>query len=224
MRKLYNHNKGKIHPSPPPTTTNTDHLSLLPLAIATLAASLSPGDKEVLAYLLSCSLTTTTNNNNTTGVKSFSGDTKPTTGAGGSHPPRFNCYCFSCYTSYWVRWDGSVNRQLIHEIIDAYEDGLINNNNNNNHNNSNKKNGKNKKDRKKNKVSTAPNSPHAPPCVVEEVSHAPPQVEENMVKNDDDEGDGDGQDGLIVATSSEKGSVRKFVSFIGERIWGVWGI
>ncbi|XP_076946557.1 uncharacterized protein LOC143618119 [Bidens hawaiensis] len=223
MRKLYNHNKGKIHPSPPPppTTTTTDHLSLLPLAIATLAASLSPEDKEVLAYLLSCSLTTT-------GVKRFSGDTKPTTGTAGSHPPRFNCYCFSCYTSYWVRWDGSVNRQLIHEIIDAYEDELINNNNNNNNNsNSNKKNGKNKKDRKKNKVSPTPNSPHAPPCVAEEVFHAPPQVEENMVNSDDDDDDGDvdGQDGLNIATSSsEKGSVRKFVSFIGDRIWGVWGI
>ncbi|XP_076934659.1 uncharacterized protein LOC143601027 [Bidens hawaiensis] len=206
MRKLYNHNKGKIHPSPPPTTT--DHLSLLPLAIATLAASLSPEDKEVLAYLLSCSLTT-----NNTVAKNFSGNT----GAGGSHPPRFNCYCFSCYTSYWVRWDGSPNRQLIHEIIDAYEDGLINNNNNNNSNK------KNKKDRKKNKVSPTPDSSHAPPSVVEEVAHAPPQEEENMVNNDDDEGDG--QDGLISATSSsEKGSVRKFVSFIGERIWGVWGI
>lgn len=26
-----------------------------------------------------------------------------------------------------------------------------------------------------------------------------------------------------VVVDEEKGSVRKFVSFIGERIWGVWG-
>lgn len=29
--------------------------------------------------------------------------------------------------------------------------------------------------------------------------------------------DGDGEEGL------DRGSVRRFVSFIGERIWGVWG-
>ena len=28
---------------------------------------------------------------------------------------------------------------------------------------------------------------------------------------------------VVVVADEEKGSVRKFVSFIGERIWGVWG-
>ncbi|KAL8209145.1 hypothetical protein R6Q57_008557 [Mikania cordata] len=203
MRKLYHHNKGKIHPSPPPPTTATDHLSLLPLAIAALAASLSPEDKEVLAYLLSCSATTTS----ITG-KSLSGNIKTTT----NHPPMFNCYCFSCYTNYWVRWDSSPNRQLIHEIIDAYEDGLMKN----------KKSGKSKKERKKNRVSPSADSPHAPPSAAEKALHAPPKVEENRVNNDGD--DGDDRDVLILATTSEKGSVRKFVNFLGERIWGVWGI
>ncbi|KAI3674930.1 hypothetical protein L2E82_51806 [Cichorium intybus] len=221
MRKLYNHNKGKIHPSPPPPTT-ADHLSLLPIAIATLAAALAPEDKEVLAYLLSCSVTpttTTTNNNNN---NNFSGNTKPTNkinggdgDGGGNHPPQFNCNCFTCYTSYWVRWDASPNRQLIHEIIDAYEDGLINS----------KKSGKNKKERRKNKVvsSSSSSSPHAPVTAAEKVSHAPPQVEESMIENDDGDVGGD-QDNLIVGSSSEKGSVRKLVSFIGGRIWGVWGV
>lgn len=29
--------------------------------------------------------------------------------------------------------------------------------------------------------------------------------------------------GERVAADEEKGSVRRFVSFIGERIWGAWG-
>ncbi|KAK9053302.1 hypothetical protein SSX86_029935 [Deinandra increscens subsp. villosa] len=202
MRKLYNHNKGKIHPSPPPTTAAGDHLPFLPLAIATLAAALAPEDKEVLSYLLSCSITTANVD------KNFAGNTRTTAGGGGTHPPKFNCYCFSCYTSYWVRWDSSPNRQLIHEIIDAYEDGLIK---------TNKKSGKNKKERKKNKGLPSSTSPHAPLSTAEIVPHAPPHVEENMISNDD-------EDESIIATSSEKGSVRKFVNFIGERIWGVWGI
>ncbi|XP_071699198.1 uncharacterized protein [Rutidosis leptorrhynchoides] len=189
MRKLYNHNKGKIHPSPPPSTT-TDYLSLLPFTIAVLAATLPPDDKEVLAYLLSCSLTTTTTNNNVNNNRKISNKIG---GGGGSHSPKFNCNCFSCYTSYWVRWDASLNRQRIHEIIDSYEDGLIYNK-------------KNKKDRKKNKI-----SPHAPPTVTEVVSHAPPQVEANTTDTSDDVDD-------------DKGSVRKFVNFVGGRIWGVWGI
>ncbi|XP_023754398.2 uncharacterized protein LOC111902815 [Lactuca sativa] len=218
MRKLYNHNKGKIHPSPPPSAT-ADHLSLLPIAIATLAAALAPEDKEVLAYLLSCSVTTTTTNNNNNTNNNFSGNRKPTSkihggdgggGGGGSHIPQFNCDCFTCYTSYWVRWDASPNRQLIHEIIDAYEDGLIHN----------KKSGKNKKERRKNKVSSS--SPNAPIIASEKVPHAPPQVEEKLINSDyDDDGD---EEELMIGSSSEKGSVRKFVSFIGDRIWGVWGI
>lgn len=209
MKKLYNHNKGKIHPSPPPpttttttTTTTTDHISLLPIAIATLATALSPQDKELLSYLLSCSSTTTTNIHQ-----------KPTDKTTVNHPPRFNCYCFSCYTSYWVRWDASPNRQLIHEIIDVYEDGLIKN----------KKIGKSKKERKKNKVlDSGKKCLHAPPSD-EKDAHAPPQAEEIRV---DSGGGYEEEDEVVVVTGlqSEKGPVRKVVNFIGERIWGVWGI
>ncbi|KAM0002533.1 hypothetical protein Hdeb2414_s0001g00040731 [Helianthus debilis subsp. tardiflorus] len=207
MRKLYNHNKGKIHPSPPPppsntTTTTIDHLSLLPLAVATLAAALAPEDQEVLAYLLSC--TTTTNK------KLYDNNTKT-----GNHAPKFNCYCFSCYTSYWARWDASPRRHLIHEVIDTYEDkyAITNNSNNNN-----KRNGKNKNKKKNNKVSPSSSSPH----VRETASHVRQLVEETRINNSDCVED---EDGLIVGTlSGEKGSIKSFVSFIGERIWGVWGI
>ncbi|CAI9286623.1 unnamed protein product [Lactuca saligna] len=211
MRKLYNHTKGKIHPSPPPpSATPEHHLSLLPLAIATLAAALAPEDQEVLAYLLSSSANTTI----------FSTGGKPTNksgggaSSGGDHLPQFNCNCFRCYTSFWVRWDASPNRKVIHEIIDAYEDGLIHN----------KKNGKSKKERKNNKTasssSSSPSSSsscrvsHAPLTASESVINAPPQSEQ---KGSDEEDE-------IAIGSSEKGSVRKIVSFIGERIWGVWGI
>ncbi|XP_065635895.1 ethylene-responsive transcription factor ERF011-like [Quercus suber] len=34
------------------------------------------------------------------------------------HLLQFNCNCFRCYMSYWVE---SPNRQVIHEIIDAFE-------------------------------------------------------------------------------------------------------
>ncbi|OMO49381.1 hypothetical protein CCACVL1_31042 [Corchorus capsularis] len=45
---------GKVHPSPPPPTI-ADSLSLLPETILTLTAALSLEDKQVLAYLISCS-------------------------------------------------------------------------------------------------------------------------------------------------------------------------
>ncbi|KAJ6737888.1 F12F1.11-RELATED [Salix koriyanagi] len=50
MKKLYC--KGTVHPSTP---IISDHLSFLPVTILTLAAALSPEDREVLAYLISCS-------------------------------------------------------------------------------------------------------------------------------------------------------------------------
>ncbi|KAH1243846.1 hypothetical protein GmHk_07G020838 [Glycine max] len=114
MKKLYR--KGTVHPSPSPSPpTISDHLSFLPAAILTLTLSLSSEDREVLAYLISCS-----SNNN------FSGNPrrKPKVVADGDHPPLFNCSCFRCYMSYWVRWNSSPNHQLIHEIIDAFEDSL----------------------------------------------------------------------------------------------------
>ncbi|KAJ0113708.1 hypothetical protein Patl1_01919 [Pistacia atlantica] len=123
MKKL--NRKGKVHPSPAPLPTISDqHLTLLPATILTLAATLSPEDKQVLAYLLSCSgctnATTADNFNKTTQKSSVRVD-----GGGGDHVPIFECNCFRCYMSFWARWDKSPNRQLIHEIIEAYEEGLV---------------------------------------------------------------------------------------------------
>nr|DAD36163.1 TPA_asm: hypothetical protein HUJ06_006803 [Nelumbo nucifera] len=59
--------------------------------------------REILTYLISCSGSSgsfsggRSRNNH----KSLSED----------HPSSFHCNCFKCYTSYWVRWDSSPNRQ-----------------------------------------------------------------------------------------------------------------
>ncbi|GAU29890.1 hypothetical protein TSUD_379810 [Trifolium subterraneum] len=114
MKKLYH--KATVHPSPP---VITDQLSFLPVTILTLAASLSPEDREVLAYLIYCSSSST---------PPTSGNPRRTTVKSTDHDTLFNCSCFRCYTSYWVRWDESPNRQLIHEIIDAFEEWLAKSN------------------------------------------------------------------------------------------------
>ncbi|PWA57118.1 hypothetical protein CTI12_AA412260 [Artemisia annua] len=103
MKKLYK-KSSSVHP-----LISDHHLSLLPAAIFTLTLALSQQDKQVLAYLLS---------------SSSSSNNKKTTSAA-DHPPVFTCKCFSCYMSYWSLWDSSPNRQLIHDIIDAFEDTLL---------------------------------------------------------------------------------------------------
>ncbi|MCL7050607.1 hypothetical protein MKW94_001557 [Papaver nudicaule] len=131
MKKKHN-NKGKVYPSPSSSPQSPgssydfgphrDALSVfkvLPLTILTLASVLSLEDREVLAYLITRSIITTTNpaddsrNNKKKKKKQHKS-------------PVFECGCFECYTSYWVRWDLSPNRQLIHQAIEAFEEHLTN--------------------------------------------------------------------------------------------------
>lgn len=132
--------KGKVYPSPssassssaqaPPSQTFISSpdavsvLKLLPAAILALASVLSAEDKEVLAYMITRSITSTN-------PTSFAQDSKkkskkqPSAVAAAAHkPPAFDCGCFECYTSYWFRWDSSPNRELIHQVIEAFEDHL----------------------------------------------------------------------------------------------------
>ncbi|GFQ08320.1 hypothetical protein PHJA_002976000 [Phtheirospermum japonicum] len=51
MKKLYR--KSTVHPTP--SVVSEHLLSFLPAAILALTAALSPADREVLAYLISCS-------------------------------------------------------------------------------------------------------------------------------------------------------------------------
>ena len=215
MKKLYR--KGTVHPSPP---VISDQLSFLPATILTLAAALSPEDREVLAYLISCS-----SNNTTPSFINFSGNNPrrstnkgavPKGGSvsasgGGDHPPLFNCSCFRCYTSYWVRWDSSPNRQVIHEIIDAFEDWLAQSN----------KGGKNRKERRNKKGANN----RSGDLKGSELGSGNNELgeSESVAESSSSGGDAVGEGGGDGFEDEEKGSVRRLVNFIGERIWGAWG-
>ncbi|XP_022716180.1 uncharacterized protein LOC111275244 [Durio zibethinus] len=201
MKKL--RRGGTVHPSP----ITTDHLSFLPATILTLAAALSPEDREVLTYLISCS---------TNDFGNFSSHPKSTpknptkriiiSRSDHDHPPLFTCDCFRCYMSYWVRWDSSPNRQLIHEIIDAFEDGLTKTNKT-----------KSKKDRKKKGGGADLKRPDLS-------LRKNDSIESKSVEESSSSGSGDGElCGADGEEGTDKGSVRRFVNFIGEKIWNVWG-
>lgn len=233
MKKLYR--RGTVHPSPPQIKSDDHLLSLLPVAIFSLAAVLSPEDREVLAYLIS--------------TASYSGDRNPTSRLNktkahkkahfDNHSPLFHCDCFSCYTSYWVRWDSSPSRQLIHEIIDAFEDSLEKKKNK-------KKIVTGKKDRRKRsgKSSSLLSSSsfgtddlvipsrlgesvvNSCPCpssseLAEGVSRCNGSLEQTEEFCAGDGGDEAEEEEVVV--EEQKGSVRRFVSFIGEKVFGVWG-
>lgn len=120
--------KGKVHPSPS-SSSSSDHadvLRLLPAAILALASVLSVEDREVLAYLITRSMDASifleSSKKRPSSSSSSSSKKKPFPHS----PPLFHCGCFDCYTSYWFRWDSSPNRELIHQVIDAFEGHLTN--------------------------------------------------------------------------------------------------
>ncbi|KAG6573487.1 hypothetical protein SDJN03_27374, partial [Cucurbita argyrosperma subsp. sororia] len=166
-----------------PTTSR-----FLPAAILTLAAALTSEDRQVLAYLISSA------DKNYSGHRGKCSQQKPTTTPsakfGSDHSPAFSCGCFRCYTRYWVRWDSSPNREVIHEIIEAYEEKLAET----------QKGKRNKKERKKRNEG------------IEEKGRL---IEEKGRLTEESEGAGDGGE-----EAAEKGAVRKIVKFIGETIWG----
>ena len=115
--------------------------------------------------------------------------------------------------SYWIRWDSSPNRQLIHEIIDAFEDWLLKQGNISNTNSN-----KNRKDRKR-KGNRQGSS--------ELIKRPELRMKDKLDESDSVGAISSGSGGSEVVgggeEGAEKGSVRRFVSFIGERIWGVLG-
>ncbi|KAL2932246.1 hypothetical protein RDABS01_037656 [Bienertia sinuspersici] len=234
MKKLYR--KGQVHPSPSPSTSpsiSSDQFSLnfLPATILTLVASLSSEDKQVLAYLLSCSSNTPfdydpSKSSSKKHPHNLNNSNNKISNNNQQHPPSFSCYCFTCYTSYWARWDSSPNRQLIHEIIDAFEDNLLSQRK--------KKQGLSRKEKRKNnsnKRLSLDNNNH--------------KINDGVNVNVDDNQQNDGVGGSARfdpdlgpvdsveedgenpcdETGEKQGSVRKIVNFIGERIWGsVWDL
>ncbi|KAL0888015.1 hypothetical protein Bca101_011998 [Brassica carinata] len=125
--------KGKVYPSPPSTqppppqaSSSSNYLNedeslsvlrLLPATILVLVSVLSAEDREVLAYLITRGTTTISVDSNKKKTK-----TKTKKSSRNHKPPVFDCECFDCYTNYWLRWDSSPNRELIHEIIEAFEE------------------------------------------------------------------------------------------------------
>ncbi|KAG8487979.1 hypothetical protein CXB51_018422 [Gossypium anomalum] len=110
----------RVHPSSPsssPLSSYKDRNSvfkLFPMAILALASTLPPQDQEVLAYMITRSIILTHQPKN----KCKKGNNKA---------PLFQCGCFECYTRFWHRWDSSPNRDLIHQVIEAFEDHLVQN-------------------------------------------------------------------------------------------------
>ncbi|CAH8391573.1 unnamed protein product [Eruca vesicaria subsp. sativa] len=224
MKKLYR--KGTVHPSPPQIKSDDKLLNLLPVAILSLAAVLSPEDREVLAYLISTASYSSDRNSTSRLSK-----TKPHKQSHlENHSPLFHCDCFSCYTSYWVRWDSSPSRQLIHEIIDAFEDSLEKKQTKN------KKNITGKKGRRRRSVkSPALASPPsfgtndipsqlsesiACPCTSSsELVDATGGCNGGLESTEEFCG---GDFGEEAAEEEEKGAVSRVVSFIGEKVFGVW--
>lgn len=113
MKNLYpKAGKGKIHPSPSPSPSPSvaiDILTLLPVSILALTATLSNEDKQVLAYLI---------------TRSVNGDVERKTPRCCGWRSGFECGCFECYTRFWIRWDSSPDRELIHQVIEAFEEHL----------------------------------------------------------------------------------------------------
>ncbi|KAL6207196.1 hypothetical protein ACLB2K_024441 [Fragaria x ananassa] len=222
MKKLYR--RGTVHPSPPIVS---DHLSFLPATILALAAALSLEDREVLAYLISCSNNNNNNNNNLTASPSSRKTTTANNNrkssaakggggsGGGDHPARFNCSCFRCYTSYWVRWDESPNRELIHEIIDAFEYDLLSSQTKT----AGSKYGK--KDKRQNNKRGKGQGQGSDLSLNKKKDHQ--LVKTNMVEEITNSSNSTDHSGDLDGDEESKGSVRRFVSFLGESIWGgVW--
>ncbi|XP_073311918.1 uncharacterized protein [Primulina huaijiensis] len=215
MKKLYK--RGTVHPTPP--VVSDQLLSFLPAAILTLAAALSQEEREVLAYLISCSSANFSNSHHKKTPSEATSDCSK--GGATDHPACFSCYCFRCYMSYWVQWDSSPNRQLIHEIIDAFEESLFKES----------RKEKSKRERRKGKNVKGKISPEldadskkSEPSLTKEDSnftesnspkeHGIEGGEENSGREEEENGEEE---------ELERGSVRRFVSFLGERIWSVWG-
>lgn len=103
--------------------------------------------------------------------------------------------------SYWVRWNNSPNREIIHEIIDAYEEGLV------------KKKGGNDSNGLKSKKGKRRGSYNSSPCGSEEKG----KLKESEEAESTFQAEVDGN-------LEKESSVKKIVSFVGGRIWGVWGL
>lgn len=216
MKKLYR--KSTVHPTP--SVVSEHLLSFLPAAILTLTAALSPADREVLAYLISCSSVSFSGSQRRTAAQKT---TAAAAVGGGDHAACFSCSCFRCYMSYWAKWDASPNRQLIHEVIDAFEESLLKES----------RKEKNRKERRKGKnvksgvLSEQKNSDTSLTATdfgfTESNAAAELGGDGGGGRREEEEEEEEMDEDNAEEEEFEKGSMRRFVSFLGERIWSVWG-
>ncbi|XP_051128931.1 uncharacterized protein LOC127249910 [Andrographis paniculata] len=202
MKKLYR--KGTVHPTP--AVVKDQLLSFLPAAILSLTVALSPEDREVLAYLISCS-------GSCLDIQRKA-DQKTAAAGGGDHTASFSCNCFRCYKSYWKKWDSSPNRQLIDEIIDAFEDSLLKES----------KKEKSKKERRKGKSVRGKTGLGVDSLQKSDLCSRKDDFhfgETSTAKSGGDDGGAEEEED-IVDGETEKGTVRRVINFLGERILKLW--
>ncbi|CAH8389936.1 unnamed protein product [Eruca vesicaria subsp. sativa] len=231
--------KGKVYPSPPPPTQqpssssssshylNEDHslsiLKLLPATILVLVSVLSAEDREVLAYLITRGTTTISTDSNNKKTKTA---TKKKNKSSRNHkPPVFDCECFDCYTNYWLRWDSSPNRELIHDIIEAFENHHLTEDSTSRN--------KSKRGKKKEKEKVVPpvienivserhvSSPENSPGRVSEA-----EVEEQETRDDDVEEEVIEEAKVVFQASGHKGLARKVLpdvlGLFSSSFWRLW--
>ncbi|KMZ59364.1 hypothetical protein ZOSMA_69G00620 [Zostera marina] len=121
--------KKKIHPSPSSPDDGLAVLTLLPQVILALTKTLTVEDKHVLAYLITRFLNDPSSSSLVVETSKYrcTSSTSTSIASSGGVPhqqPMFGCGCFECYTSFWIRWDASPDRELIHQIIEAFEEHL----------------------------------------------------------------------------------------------------
>ncbi|XP_008245501.1 PREDICTED: uncharacterized protein LOC103343628, partial [Prunus mume] len=120
-------NKGKVHPSPSSSSSSSSNsdgfvlsvLQLLPAAILALASVLSLEDREVLAYLITRSMKTTPNISSIPAQdpKKKSSKKGPKSTSTSTHQPQiFDCDCFDCYRSYWLKRFGSGENAYVRTL------------------------------------------------------------------------------------------------------------
>ncbi|KAF5482538.1 hypothetical protein F2P56_003096 [Juglans regia] len=228
MKKLI-YKKGQVHPSPP---SISNLLAVLPPTILALTAALSAEDKEVLAYLIIVSsINTGTTCSNFSGhpdavIPRCHGSTDQGSAdyhsGWADHTPMFECNCFRCYMSFWARWDASPSRELIHEIIEAYEDDQLVKKRKK------RRSAKMKTERKKiasNKLKDGDQEGSGNRSAIsrDEVGESV-SVDASGSTSTIDGVKVAGDHGTEVGWVVMKESVRKIASFIGEKIWaaGVW--
>ncbi|CAH9125529.1 unnamed protein product [Cuscuta epithymum] len=184
--------KGTIHPSPSPSPPPVSN-QLAFLPAAILTLLAALSQEDTQILAYFLSCPSAANFSSNHNNKSSA-----TKGGAADHPPSSSCYCFNCYRSFWVRWDSSPDRGIIDEIIEAYEDGLHR-----------KKEKSRRKEKKKgdDKGSVVANFKNKDDAGATDSAAEMP-----------DESGGAGDEG----GAAERGSVRRFVSFLGERFWSVW--